>query len=108
MRDRASLFDEGSAREWRGQGVRDRAFLFIEGSAGVWRGLGVRDRASLFDEGLAREWRGWGVRDRASLRLGPPYRRLLRSAGATEGLFVTRELIRNTHPDLFDEGSAGE
>ena len=35
--DRASLFDEGSTGEWRGQGVRDRTSLFGEGSAGEWR-----------------------------------------------------------------------
>ena len=46
MRDGTSLFDEGSAGVWRGRGVRDRASLFDEGS--VWRGRGVRLGTFLF------------------------------------------------------------
>ena len=38
--------------------MRDRTSLFDEGSAGPWGGRGVRDRTSLFDEG--RQGRGEG------------------------------------------------
>ena len=40
--------------------MRDRTSLFDEGSAGVRRGWGVRDRTSLFDEGSAGVRKGWG------------------------------------------------